>query len=227
MSEDVNEMLPDGVGSGIPDNWDAGDQTQAYPNGDYIFALGKLKAQYKDTQTDKSEPSSIALEVWVIKFIGSSDTPAQTRITIKDGKAMMSGTRGTKRIEFFPNPKFMPKMAWKASAFFSKFEGCIEEIVLASFDENGDPKKKKVVSWKTVQSKYGLVFQAGLKWTESKKDGKMYCNFDMKTFQASESKIPADDMKKIEELYDSLKKQDEAPATSAPTAEDALKDLPF
>ncbi len=229
MAENEEQVMT-GQGDGIPDNWDAGDQTLAYPNGEYIFAWGKLVPVFKEGQEDRSEPSSIAHEIWVIKFLGNSEVPAQARIQIKEGKALMAGTRGTKRIEFYANPKFQPKMAWKASAFFSQFKGCIEEITLSQFDDKGELKKKKVVSWVNVKALYGTVFQCGLKWTKSKKDGKMYCNFDLDTLQVPGARIPANDMAQIEQLYDSLKKRGEASessASSATSAEDAVEDLPF
>jgi hypothetical protein len=204
------------------------DAEMSFPAGKYLFVIGKIKAMYSK-EGDSTEPEAVTNDLWVVKYIGGTDNNAKPhmRITFKDGVPTLHGIKGVKLVERYPNPKIMPKMSWRASAFYSKFPNAIEEITLASFDAEGNPKKKKVVVWKNIQAMYGLVFEASLVYKPNKDKSRTYRNFDYPTIVPSDNKIPADDMRKIEELYDALKKQDEAPSTSAPSAEDSLKDLPF
>jgi len=204
------------------------DAEMSFPAGKYLFAIGKIKAMYpKDS--DSTEPEAVTADLWVIKYIGGTDNNAKPhmRITFKDGVPTLHGIKGVKLVERYPNPKIMPKMSWRASAFYSKFTNAIEEITLASFDSEGNAKKKKVVVWKNIQAMYGLIFEASLVYKPNKDKSRTYRNFDYPTIVPGDSKIPADDMRKIEELYDALKKQDEAPSTSAPSADKELEALPF
>jgi len=208
--------------------FEVSDANVSFPAGKYLFVLGGIKAVYPK-EGDSQEPEAVTNDLWVIKFLGNPDDAIKphTRITFKDGTPILDSVKGVKIVERYPNPKLMPKMSWRAKAFYSKFPTAIEEITLASFDSNGDAKKKKVVVWKNIQRMYGLVFEASLVYKPNKDSSRTYRNFDYQTINPTESKVPADDMKKIEELYDELKKQDEVTPSSAPTAESALSGLPF
>lgn len=226
MSDNVE--MPDAQ-EPIIEPFEVTDGEMSFPAGPYLFAIGKIKAMYPK-EGDSKEPEAVTNDIWVIKYIGDTDNNAKPhmRITFKDGVPTLHGIKGVKIVERYPNPKIMPKMSWRASAFFSKFPGAIEEITLASFDSDGNPQKKKVVVWTKVQSMYGLVFSGNIVYKPNKDKTRNYRNFDYGTILVTDNKIPVDDMKKIEELYDSLKKEDEdSSKTSTPSAKDELEKLPF
>jgi hypothetical protein len=203
--------------------FDVTESESAFPAGRYLFALGGIHAVYpKDEATSVAD--AVLNDIWVLKFLGNTDGDKPViRIAMKDGKPIME-IRGSKISERYPNPAKMPNMSWKAAAFFSKFEGVIEQIPLGGFDANGDVKTKKVVDWKKVAQKYGTVFTASIVYSKSKKDGKSYRNFDYETLVVTAQAIPADDIRKIEEMYDSLKAQSKAHVEAAP---EKVEDLPF
>ena len=212
--------------------FDVTDSDQAFPAGNYLFALGGINAVYPKDNPEAKDPDAVNSDVWALKYLGGSDNNAKpsVRITIKDGKVIMDSIRGVKIVERYPHPRLFPKMQFKASGFFSKFDGCIEEVEVGGFDASGDVKKKKIINWKKVQAKYGTVFQATLHYTKvrpkpgKKADDRSFRNFDYTTITPTAAVIPADDMRKIEEMYDSLKKQSEAQTTEAPPS---ASDLPF
>jgi hypothetical protein len=223
---DEQQAVPVSVGMPDPPDiqpFDVTESDSAYPAGRYLFALGGISAVYpKDEATSVAD--AVLNDIWVLKFLGNTDGAKPViRITMKEGKPVME-FRGSKIVERYPNPSKQPNMSWKAAAFFSKFEGAIELIPLGTFDANGDMKTKKVVDWKKVAQKYGTVFSASIIYTKSKKDGKTYRNFDYETLTVTAQAIPVEDMKKIEQMYNSLKAQSKATVESAP---EKVEDLPF
>lgn len=164
----------------------------AFPAGSYIGALGKIIPIFGDDDIPgKDAPIAVHNEIWVLKYLGVNGEVSETRITITDGNVIMSD-RGVKIVERYPHPSRMPKLKWRASAFFSKFE-CIDEI--------GEPPVK-VVNWNKVREKYGTIFHFTVSYSGGK-DGKRYRN--VRDVEVTSSRITVDDMKKIEQHYELIR----------------------
>ena len=196
-------------------SWNVPDEDVKFPEGWYIFALGGVRAVY-----NKDDPDSIDAmvnDLWVVKYVGTDLNPvSDVRIMFKDNKLTM-GAHGVRIVERYPNPAFMPKLAFRARAFFAKFD---------VFDEvkTGD-RTQKMVSWQRVASKYGTIFKAMVFYNKGK-NGKSYRNFDYEGLEVLDQRISADQMKAIEERYASLKAQEDNANTKV-EAPPGVSDLPF
>lgn len=231
MSEDflADSSLGDAAEIEIPP-FIAGDGAVSYPAGLYMGAIGRIRAVYpKDSDPRITPPEAVTSDLWIIKYLGTVDKPdSQLRIVVKDGKVITMSLRGTKIVERYPHPRIQPRMAWRASGFWSRFD-CIEEIPSAT---GGSPEK--VVSWKKAQTKYGILFKFQIQYSKSTKgDGKSYRNiqYDDSLISMAPMSINAGDMKLIEDEYERLKSLEkattEAGTVSAPPPGVSLDDLPF
>jgi len=190
----------------------------AFPPGRYLFAIGKISPR------ENERGKSVAVELWCIKYSQSEKTAPEQRINYDQstGKVTMQNYHGRKRTEYFVPPSENKKMAWKAMAFFSKFN-CIKED-FKSFDANGNPVTKKTVDWDKAIHLYGHVFSASI--TQRKSGDNVYSNIDYGSIEPTENTIPSDVMEKIEALYESLLPKDETNNTDFVQPSDA-DDLPF
>lgn len=210
----------------------AGGDGFSFPEGMYLGAIGAIKAMYpKDSDPRTTPPEAVTSDLWVVKYLGTSDKPdSQLRIVIKDGKCNLT-LRGTRIVERYPHPRIKPKMAWRASGFWSHFD-CIDEIPAAS---GGTPEK--VVNWMKAKQRYGLLFKFTIKYSAGKKADGTTANYrniqyDDTLISMSPNHVPADQMKLIEQEYERLKALDkantEAGTASAPPPEFRIEDdLPF
>jgi hypothetical protein len=221
---DVDSVFDDLVGEEGPatnegmeeiPNFYVPDTDAVFPAGLYICALGGLRSVRG--KEDKSKVIAVLNDVWIIKYHGTEDSPAdQLRISIKDGMVDMS-ERGAKMVERYPNPAEMPSMAWKSRAFFSHFDALVE-----------DPKtKEKYVDWSRVAAQKGRVFQVSVVYNKSK--GKNYRNLEYDTLQLDSRKIAPADMQKIENHYaDMMRERNKSKSDSTNTPDTKIDDdLPF
>lgn len=227
------KAIPDGAERIYPEpnwgpSWEVPDIDVSFPAGEYIFALGMVRPAYdKDADPTTAVPVAVLNEIWVLKFLGTEEAPMQQeRIISKDGQVTM-GIRGTKMVERYPNPTISPGMAWRAKAFFSKFE-CISEKNFGA----GDAERKgvKVVDWGKVREKFGTIFRGKLVYKPSKSDpDKRYRNFDYESIVVTGHRLEFLDMCAIQDTYATLKAAEDAKKAAGGTAEApaSADDLPF
>lgn len=203
-------------------NFEVPEEELRFPEGFYLCALGGLKPLY--SQNDPQELEAVTNDIWVLKFSGTTLNPAnEMRIVIKDNNVVM-GTHGVRIVERYPNPKIMPKLAWRMRAFFSKLD-CITEREITV----GEAKEtKREVDWKKVREKYGTVFRMNVIYQKGK-NGKNYRNIDYESLELLGQSISADHMKMIEEKYSALRALEESESSGGAPAETppGLEDLPF
>lgn len=197
-------------------SWNIPDEEVRFPEGWYIFALGGVRALYN--KEDVEAIDAMVNDLWVIKYNGTDLNPvSDVRILFKDGKLVM-GAHGVRIVERYPNPSIMPKLAFRARAFFGKFD-VFDEVKV------GD-RVQKLVNWQKVASKYGTIFKAMVYYSKGK-NGKSYRNLDYESLEVLDQRVTADQMKAIEERYASLKAQEDASEGKTVEAPPGVDDLPF
>lgn len=217
----TNDFLGDSAEPILP-NWEVGDGTFAFPEGEYYGAIGKLAPQYaKDADPRVSEPTAVSHEIWILKTLGEK---GQQRINLKDGVVTMPSIKGVKLIEWYPNPRLKPNQKWKAAAFFGKFD-CLSAVPSSTGEQ-----PVKVVDWAKVKQKYGLVFKFSIIYVAAKDgSGKKFRNINNETITPIGTVIPADDMHKIEAIYDTKRAAEKAEQSGDVVTPASLDetDLPF
>lgn len=201
-------------------NFTVPEQDFAFPAGLYVFAFGEIKGVFSEGNTF---PEAVLHELWVLRYLGNEDMAAdEKRIEVIDNFVRM-GLRGVKLVERYPNPALKPTLAWRAKSFFSKFD-CITDVPTGEMDEvTGKQFFTKVVDWKKVKAKYGVIFTAVVTYVESPKGGN-YRNIDYKSIKPTGTFVPPEHMKLIEEKYEALR---ELENQSMPGKPASAEDLPF
>ena len=200
-------------------NFTVPEQDISFPAGLYVFAFGGIKGVFSE---DNTIPEAVLHELWVLRYLGNEDVSAdEKRIEVNDTTVKMR-LKGVKMVERYPNPALKPTLAWRAKAFFGKFN-CITDVPTGEVDEiTGKQFFTKVVDWKKVRAKYGAVFTALITYVESPK-GSNYRNIEYKSIKVTDNYIPPEHMKLIEEKYQALQKENQS---SVDTPAD-VDDLPF
>lgn len=202
-------------------NFDLPSDDIAFPDGRYLFALGAVRP----VNGEDGSLEAVLNDLWVIKYIGTEAQPANdVRIKVKEGKEVLMSQRGVRVVERYPLPTKLPKLAWRAKAFFAKFDSVVEQNT-GKIDDYGQPILKKQVDWSRVKTHYGQVFTANMAYVTGKA-GKRYRNIDYETIELTGQKIPANEMELIEKRYEEKRKAEEVTSAES-TAAPGLPDLPF
>lgn len=223
MSTEFDELTTASDGTIDIPNFATEELKPSFPPGQYLFALGKVHPKYDDSG---KELLSMNQDIWVLRYDGKDLTEEKEwRIRFDEkGDLYFPSHKGTKRMEFFPNPIKKPKQKWLTSAFYKIFPGVLINT--------GDPAKPaKECSWKAVMGHYGQVFSAEL-YKNSYKDDTGADKSSIKLIYDSmmlvDKKISVEQMLRIEGQYDFLKETNtDIPSGASQDTSIKEEDLPF